>query len=163
VTDVVWLLALFVAAANPARHTGRVPGRAAAVAALLGLAAVGAVAGLSEPLLDALDVSLPSARIGVGVVVGVAGVRDMVRADAAVWEPVALRPELVLPALVAGADEGVLLTAIAAAVAIALTAVAATRPPAATRRPLTRGAARLLGGVLLVLGVDLVVDGVLDV
>ena len=167
-TDVVWVAVLFAAAANPARHAGRLAAagsgrRDAIVAAGVAIAAVVAAAGLADPLLDALDVTLPSARIAAGVVAGVAGVRDLLGSEPPAWEPVLVRPEVVLPAVVAGADEGAVLTALVAAVAIGATAVLATRTMGRTGRMVAHVSARMLGAALIVVGVDLVVDGVLDV
>lgn len=160
-----WALVVFTAAANPARQAGRTDadGAGAAGGALLAATAV-LLAWLSHPLLDGLDVSVPSAFIGVGLVAGVAGVRDLVTARPPVWEPVLSRPEVLLPAVPIGADHGTAVVAVGVVVAVALTLAA--------RRMRTAGAtaggghvtlSRILGGVLVVAGVDMVVDGILDV
>ena len=52
--------------------------RAITIAALLSAALVTLAAGLSEPLLDLLDVSPPTFRVAAGVVLAVAGIRWVV-------------------------------------------------------------------------------------
>ena len=72
-----------VCAANPFRVAACAPTnpdirrRAVAVAALLSLAAAGLLAVLSEPILEALNVSGSSSRIAAGAAVLVVGIRDL--------------------------------------------------------------------------------------
>jgi small neutral amino acid transporter SnatA (MarC family) len=103
----------------------------AAIGAGLLAAAVVAVALLADPLLDALDISAPNARIAAGLVVAAGGLGELVtprpRAGAAprgwtaavapVWFPVLFRPEVGLAALSLGEDHGVAVALAAALVA----------------------------------------------
>lgn len=166
---------VWVRAALPAGR-GRVV--AAAVAALLGFAAVVALAAVSGPVLDALDVSPSTFRIAAGAVAAIGGAVRLVvplpRPEPAgdVWRaglvpvafPTLLTPDLGLLALSLGADEGVLPVALAAAVALALLVAAAVVPPPQSGRAgaATTGMARVIAAVLVVAGVALAVDGVQD-
>src|ERR687895_260894 len=137
----LWAAAL-VLALNPARaafgvpRAGRSPRTVVGVAALggvIGALAVCAVAAVGGPLLEALDVSEPSFRIAAGIVAGLAGAADLFRrpppsepslpgwraALVPVAIPVGARPALLVLALGAGADRGVLVTAGAMAAGIA--------------------------------------------
>ena len=183
-----WLwAAVLVLALNPARaafgvpREGRSPQEVAGLAALGGLIgglAVCVFAAAGEPLLDALDVSEPSFRIAAGIVAVVAGAADLFRRPPApepalpgrraafipVAIPVVTRPALLVLALGAGADSGVLVSAGAMAAAVALFAVlAATAPIEGPRGRTLRWAGRFLAAGLLACGVILAVDGVLDV
>jgi small neutral amino acid transporter SnatA (MarC family) len=182
----LWFAALLVAL-NPARAAFAVPRAGRSPRAVAGLAAVGgaigglavcAVAAVGEPLLDALDVSEPSFRVAAGIVAVLAGATDLFRRAPApepalagrraalipVALPVVARPALVVMALGAGADQGVLVSAAAMATGTALlTALAAGWP---TEGPGVRGlrwAGRLLAAGLVACGVILAIDGVLDV
>jgi multiple antibiotic resistance protein len=182
----LWAAAL-VLALNPARAAFTVPraGRSprivaglAAVGGLIGALAVCAVAAAGDPLLDALDVSEPSFRIAAGIVGGLAGAADLFRRPTApepalagwgaaltpVAIPVVARPGLLVLALGAGADQGVLVSAGAMAMGIALLTGLAVGWP--TEGPGGRGlrwASRLLAAALVACGVILAIDGVLDV
>ena len=182
----LWAAAL-VLALNPARaafgvpRAGRSPRTVVGVAALggvIGALAVCAVAAVGGPLLDALDVSDPSFRIAAGIVAGLAGAADLFRrppsSEPALtgWRaalipvaiPVVARPALLVLALGAGADRGVLLSAGALAAGIALlTALTAGGPTEGTGGRGLRWAGRLLAALLVACGVVLAVDGVLDV
>jgi small neutral amino acid transporter SnatA (MarC family) len=182
----LWAAAL-VLALNPARaafgvpRAGRSPRTVVGVAALggaIGALAVCAVAAVGGPLLEALDVSEPSFRIAAGIVAGLAGAADLFRRPApsepalAGWRaalipvavPVVARPALLVLALGAGADRGVLVSAGAMAAGIALlTALTAGCPTEGTGGRLLRWAGRLLAALLVACGVVLAVDGVLDV
>jgi small neutral amino acid transporter SnatA (MarC family) len=182
----LWAAAL-VLALNPARaafgvpRAGRSPRTAAGVAAVggaIGGLTVCAVAAAGGPLLDALDVSEPSFRIAAGLVAVLAGAADLFRRPPppepalAGWRaalipvaiPLVARPALVVLALGAGADRGVLGSAgamtVGAALLVALTAGWPTEGP---RGRVLRWAGRLLGVALAACGVVLAVDGVLDV
>ena len=182
----LWAAAL-VLALNPARaafavpRAGRSPRTVAGLAALGGLIgglAVCAVAAAGDPLLDALDVSEPSFRIAAGIVAGIAGAADLFRRPPppepalAGWRaalipvaiPVVARPALLVLALGAGADQGVLVSAGAMAMGIAL--LTGLAPGWPTEGPGGRGlrwASRLLAAGLVACGVILAVDGILDV
>ena len=164
-------LVAFLVAVNPpaiaAALACSVSMRAISIAALLSAALVTLVAGLSEPLLDLLDVSPPTFRVAAGVVLAVAGIRWVVVGARPIVDespsPVGLLPLFVTPQLVAiaitlGVDDGVATAAIEGAGAL-LVAVIAAR---------WRGmgltwwswAARLLGLAGVAVGLALVVDGV---
>jgi small neutral amino acid transporter SnatA (MarC family) len=183
-----WLwAAVLLLALNPARaafgipRAGREPGepvRLAAFGGLIGGAAVIVLAAVADPLLDAFDVSDPSFRTAVGIVVGISGIADLFRrppppepslggmraALIPVAIPVVVRPAVLLAALGAGADEGLLAAigavAIGGALLVALTARVSIEGPAGRA---LRWAARLFAAVLVACGVVLVIDGVLDV
>jgi small neutral amino acid transporter SnatA (MarC family) len=182
----LWAVAL-VLALNPARaafgvpHAGRSPRAVAGLAAFggtIGALAVCAAAAAGGPLLGALDVSEPSFRIAAGIVAALAGAADLLRrppppepalagrqaALIPVAIPLVARPALLVLALGAGADRGVLVSALAMAMGIALlTGLAAGW---STEGPAGRGlrwAGRLLAAALVACGVVLLLDGVLDV
>jgi small neutral amino acid transporter SnatA (MarC family) len=179
--------AVLVLALNPARATFGVPhagrsGRAvvevAALGGTIGGLAVCAAAAAGGPLLEALDVSEPSFRLAAGIVAAVAGGADLLRRPPppepalAGWRsalvpvavPMVVRPALVVLALGAGADKGVLVSVGAMAVGIAaLIAPAAAWPIEGPGGRVLRWAARLLAAMLVACGVILAVDGLLDV
>jgi small neutral amino acid transporter SnatA (MarC family) len=176
----LWAAALLLAL-NPARAAFGVRrtavGAVAAGGAIGGLA-VCAAAALGGPLLDALDVSEPSFRVAAGVVAAAAGFVDLFRrppppepALAGRWAavvpvaiPVVVRPARVVLALSAGADRGVLLTAGAMAIGVALlTALAARWPTDGPAGRVLRWAGRLLAAALVACGVLLAIDGIVDV
>jgi small neutral amino acid transporter SnatA (MarC family) len=178
----VLLLAL-----NPARAAFAVPRAGRSPRAVAELAAVGGLAGalavcaaalLGDPLLEALDVSESSFRIAAGVVAALAGVFDLFRRPPApepaldglraalvpVAVPAVARPALLVLALGAGADSGVLVSVGAMAIGVAaLTALAAGVPPGGPSGRVLRWAARLLAVGLVALGVLLALDGILAV
>jgi small neutral amino acid transporter SnatA (MarC family) len=183
-----WLWALvLVLALNPARaafgvpRPGRSPRSAAGVAAAggaIGGLAVCAAAAAGGPLLEGLDVSEPSFRIAAGIVAGLAGAIDLFRrppppepaldgwraALVPVAIPVVARPALLVIALGAGADQGVLVSAAAMAAGVALlVGLVAGWPTEGSRGRVLRWAGRLLAAALVAGGVILTVDGVLDV
>jgi small neutral amino acid transporter SnatA (MarC family) len=182
----LWALALLLAL-NPARaafgvpRAGRSPRAVAGVAAAggaIGAIAACAAAALGDPLLEALDVSEPSFRIAAGIVAGLAGAADVFRRPPApepalagwraalipVAVPLVARPALLVLALSAGADRGVLPSAGAMVVAIALlTALATGWSTERVGGRVLRWAGRVLAAALLACGVVLAVDGVLDV
>jgi small neutral amino acid transporter SnatA (MarC family) len=182
----LWAAALLLAL-NPARaafavpRVGRTSREADELAALGGLAgglAVCAAAAAGPYLLDLLDVSDPSFRIAAGVVALLTGAADLFRRPPspepalegrrAALVPVAIpavaRPALLVMALGAGADSGVLLTAGAMAAGVALlTGVVASSRAEGPRERTLRWAVRLLAALLVACGVLLAVDGVLDV
>ena len=149
----LWAAALLLAM-NPARatfgipRTGRSPREVTVMTALgagLGACCVLLAALAGDPLLDLLDVSEPSFRTAAGVLAALVGAVDLFRrppspepalpgARAAlvpVAIPLVARPALLVLALGAGADEGVLVTAAAMALGVAaLTALTAAGPTA---------------------------------
>jgi small neutral amino acid transporter SnatA (MarC family) len=145
---------------------------------VIGGLAVCAAAAAGTPLLDALDVSDPSFRIAAGIVAAVAGAVDLFRrpptAEPALpgWGaalipvaiPVVARPALLVLALGAGADRGVLVSAGAMAIGIALlTGLVVACPTEGPEGRVLRWAGRLLAAALVASGILLAVDGVLDV
>jgi len=182
----LWAAAL-VLALNPARAAFGVPraGRpqrtvvgVAAVGGVIGALAVCAAAAAGGPLLEALDVSEPSFRLAAGIVAVLAGAVDVFRrpppAEPALagWRaaliPVAIpavaRPALLVLALGAGADRGVLESAGAMAMGIVLlTGLAAAWPTEGPRGRVLRWAGRLLAAALVACGVILAFDGILAV
>jgi small neutral amino acid transporter SnatA (MarC family) len=182
-----WLWALvLILALNPARAAFGIPRRgsrreAVELAALGGAAgglAVCVVAALGPALLDALNVSDPSFRAAAGIVAVLVGAIDIFRrppgpepaleggraALMPVAFPVVARPVLVVLALGAGADQGVLLTAAAMVAGVGmLAALTAWCDPEDRHRRVLRWAGRLLAAGLIAGGVVLAVDGVLDV
>lgn len=182
----LWLAAL-VLALNPARAACGVPGagksprtavRLAAVGGALGGLIVCAAAATGSPLLEALDVSDPSFRVAAGIVAALVGAADLFRRPPAPepalpgWRaalipvaiPVVARPALLVLALGAGADEGLLLSAGAMALGTALlTAIVAAWRTAASRARRLRWAARVLAAGLVACGVVLTIDGILAV
>ncbi len=183
-----WLwAAVLLLALNPARaaigvpRAGRPPRevvRVAAAGGAIGGLAVCAAAAVGGPLLDALDVSEPSFRIAAGVVAAVAGAIDLFRrppspepalpgrraALVPVAIPVVARPALLVVALGAGADQGVLVSVAAIATGVViLTGLAARWPTEGSRGRVLKWAARLLAAALIAGGVILTVDGIMDV
>jgi small neutral amino acid transporter SnatA (MarC family) len=183
-----WLwAAVLVLALNPARaafgvpRAGRSPrdvARLTAIGGAIGGLAVCGAAIAADPLLEALDVSDPSFRTAAGIVATVAGAADLFRRSPppepalAGWRaalipvaiPLVARPALLVLALGAGADHGVLLTAAAVATGIALLiALAARWPVEGPRGRALRWGTRLLAAGLIACGVILTIDGVLDV
>ena len=181
----LWLLALG-AAVNPVLVAFGVP-RGGSRSERVTIAALGGALGsvvlvvaglLAGPLLDLLDVSAPAARIGVGIVGGVAGLVRMIRRPpspepalaglAAAVVPVAVplfaAPAALLLAIGAGADLGVAIVVAAGLVATAaLTAVAAVLPPDGAGHRVALWAGRLLAAAGVAACILLVVDGVYDV
>jgi small neutral amino acid transporter SnatA (MarC family) len=182
----LWAAAL-VLALNPARAAFAVPRTGRSPRTAVGLAAVGGVIGglaacaaatVGGPLLDALDVSEPSFRSAAGIVAVIAGAADLFRRPPppepalagrrAALVPVAIpavaRPALLVLALGAGADRGVLVCVGAMAIGIALlTGLAAAWPTQGPGGRVLRWVGRLLAAALVACGVILAIDGVLDV
>jgi small neutral amino acid transporter SnatA (MarC family) len=184
-TPAVWLWTLvLLLALNPIRAAFAIPrgGSGAVELALLGGAA-GAVivliaSAFADPILDALHVSDSSFRIAAGVIAAIAGVADLFRAPArpepalagrlAALVPVAVplvaRPALIVLALGAGADRGLLPAVIALVAGVAGIAALTAAGAAESRRARTlRWLARLLAAGLIAGGVALFLAGVLDV
>ena len=120
-------LVAFLVAINPpavaAALARSVTMRAITMAALLSAALVTLAAGLSEPLLDLLDVSPPTFRVAAGVVLAVAGIRWVVVGARPTVDdspsgvgllPLFVTPQLVAIALTLGVDDGVATAAIGA-------------------------------------------------
>jgi small neutral amino acid transporter SnatA (MarC family) len=182
----LWAAALLLAL-NPARAAFAVPRAGRSPASVVGVAALGgaigaltvcAVAAAADPLLDAVDVSDPSFRLAAGIVAALAGAADVFRRPPAPepalpgWRaalvpvaiPVVARPALLVLALGAGAEQGVLVSLGAMAVGVALlTGLTAGWPTEGPRGKALRWAARLLAAGLVACGVILAIDGILAV
>ena len=183
-----WLwAAVLVLALNPARaafgvpRAGRSPRSVVGVSAAggaIGALAVCAAAAAGGPLLEALDVSEPSFRIAAGIVAALAGATDLFRRPPppepalAGWRavlipvaiPVVARPALLVVALGAGADQGVLVSAGAMATGVALLiGLVVGSPTGGSRGRGLLWAGRLLAAALVAGGVILTVDGVMAV
>lgn len=148
-----------------------------AVAALLVVISI--VAAVSGPLLSAMDVSGPTARIGAGLVVAITSLvrllRPVLRAEESTLDidpgwtsalipaafPVLLQPVVALVALSAGADRGWLQTVVLAAPAALVWAIATmmsgSKKPAPSSWHLR---VRSVASVGLFVGATLMVDGV---
>lgn len=184
----VWLwAAALLLALNPARAAFGIPraGRSAREVAdlavrggAIGALAVCVAAAVGSLLLDALDVSAPAFRTAAGIVAVLAGAADLFRRPPApepalagrraalvpVAIPVTARPALLVMALGAGADHGVLVGIGAMAIAVALTTGLVVRCPAeGPGGRILRWAGRLLAAGLVASGVLLAIDGILDV
>jgi len=179
-----WLwAAVLLLALNPARAAFAVPRadgapQTAAVGGAIGGLAVCAAAAVAGPLLDLLDVSDPSFRIAAGLVAALTGVSDLFRrpptpepalpgrraALIPVAVPAVARPALLVIALGAGADVGVLVAVAATVLGVALLAgLAAGAPTDGPGGRALRWAARVLAAGLVAGGVLLTIDGVLAV
>jgi multiple antibiotic resistance protein len=182
----LWAVALLLAL-NPARASFGIPraGRSsrevaevAAVGGAIGGLAVCAAAAAGDSLLHALYVSAPAFRTAAGSVAALAGAIDLLRRPpraepalagrAAALVPVAVplvaRPALLVMALGAGTDGGILPSAGAMAIGVALTTVLAVR--ASTDGPggrVLRWAVRLLATGLVASGVVLAIAGVMSI
>lgn len=175
-----FLLAAYVAAVNPPRirpGLSRVGDRGEPRPLLFGAlmaAGVGLLLVLgASTILDALDITDETWRLGAGVVAGLAGARVLIAPRLGelptakgmgllpVSFPLLLTPPLVVLAILSGATEpfpaawGLLVAGVAAGVAAGKLRM---RTPG-----LWLALARLLGAVLVVLGIALVVAGIRDV
>jgi small neutral amino acid transporter SnatA (MarC family) len=113
-TASLWLsIALFVTAVNsPLR---REPVRTAGASSVVTWIGVMALAWLSGPILDRLDVSAPNWRIAAGFVLVAGAIIDLVGKRV---EPLLFRPEIGALALQTGRDHGVLAAAFAGAIGL---------------------------------------------
>jgi small neutral amino acid transporter SnatA (MarC family) len=167
------------AAVNPCRLRLVLPERRGTVAlgALLALGVVSAIAALGGALLDALDISPESFRLGAALVLALEGARALVFARPAaepelpglraalvpVAFPLLLSPGVVALAVAAGGDdvEPDVIGATAAAFALVLAATFVPRGERADALLMAGG--RLLGALEVVAGVALAVDAIRDV
>jgi small neutral amino acid transporter SnatA (MarC family) len=177
-------VATLVLATNPPRRRAALSvdeTTTVALGATLAAVALVVVAAVSGPLLDALDVSAPNARIAAGLVLAVVSLHDLVwkpppsgaalpgRAAALVpvCFPVLLRPEVALVALSLGADHGVAAALLAATLGAAAVTGWHALGAARRERPVFTRVERGLGvvdaGLAAALAVALVADGVLAI
>jgi small neutral amino acid transporter SnatA (MarC family) len=178
----VWLgLAALVVAVNAPRRRAALSvddTRTVALGAALTAVTLVVFGAFATPLLGAMDVSAPNLRIGLGLVLAVVSVHDMVRRPPAagatlegwaaalvpVWFPVLLRPEVAMVALALGADHGIGVTAGAALLAMAIVvawhAVATPRGDGAAFFRVERGLGFVDSAVAAALALALAADGV---
>jgi small neutral amino acid transporter SnatA (MarC family) len=169
----------FVTAVNSCRLRLVLPERRAVVAlgCATALGAVAAIAAVGGALLDALDISPESFRLGAALVLFLEGARALVFAWPApepelaglkaavvpVAFPLLLTPGVVALAVAAGGDH-VELQAVAALVLACGLVLAATLLPRAERaRPLLVAGGRLLAALEIAAGVALAVSAIRDV
>lgn len=164
---------LVLVAVNPVRRRYELPSDRRQVAAGAGMTlALLLVLGLTgEAVLEALDITVPTFRVAVGLVLVIRAFVDLVRAlpkggpvprglqgaVAPVLFPVLLRPEVGLVAMLVGADAGIGWLVIGALLALLDPVFWAERTGNAR---LDRAFGAALSAVAIVLAVDLLVDGV---
>lgn len=166
-----------LAAVNPFRVGAVLAGRdrmVAAIGGVIALAALLVVAALSGPVLDWLEITTPTARIGAGMAVILVGARALVlrppepdpalpgrrAALVPVAFPVLVDPGLVLLTLAVANERGVAPGLGVAAVAIV---VGVTIGLASAGRPVVlRIANALVGGIAVAAGVAVTISGVFD-
>ncbi|MGE0027155.1 MAG: hypothetical protein AB7O78_05495 [Thermoleophilia bacterium] len=159
------MLAGFLGTTNAGRVAlglgeGRAPRRTLAVVLAAGAALILAGVLLADPLLDALDISPESFRIGAGIVLAALGAATLVRPrPGGPAGALLVTPDLACMAIAASADEGVGPALGAAAIALAVVAALALLP----RLGAAGRAAPFLAALQVVVGVALVVSGVRDV
>lgn len=169
----------FLAACNPAaalvalahdRRTDRpLPVIAGAVAAL---AALVLAAAASQPILDALDVTLGTFRVGAGAVLVVSGLRWLfagaprdaiepetdLRLAGFVAFPTLFTPSAAVLATSVGAEQGTVTVLVAAGIAIVLGAVGVYLRRSVPVALATAGV-RLIGAGTIIVGAGVIVDG----
>jgi small neutral amino acid transporter SnatA (MarC family) len=169
-----WWLAvvLLIVTINPPRRRSELGGnvRVIAAGAAITLFVVVVLGALGDWILDSLDITAPTFRVAVGLVLIARGVLDLIRspaepvdrpgwlgAVAPVFFPVLFRPELGLIAISVAVDAGLGPMLLGAAIGLALVV-------AATARLHDAGYGRALGAVfstaLIILAVDRLIDGV---
>ena len=169
----VLAILLVVVVVNPVRRRYELPTdrRQVAVGAGLTLGALVALGLIGESVLDALDITVPTFRVAVGLVVAVCAVVALFRrlpeggpvepglagAVAPVFFPVLFRPEVGLAAVLIGADAGVGWLLVGAVVALLDPVWWAERNRNAR---LDRAFGVVLSVAAIVLAVDLLIDGV---
>ncbi len=165
-------------AVNPARRALELvprPERRIATAAGVGVVvAVAALAAVSGPLLDLLDVSPPTFRVAAGLVLAFRGLLDLVltptpepeglsgwgEALFPVGFPVLFRPEVAVLALAVGADLGVARAGILSLVPVGLAGFAVVRWRHVRS---ARAVGVLLSAGAIVVGAALITNGVVDI
>ena len=176
----LWFVVLSaIAASNPPRVAERLSAtphderaRPLSIGVVILALALAVVAGLASQILDVLELSDETWRIATGAVAVLAGARVVVaplrpvpglrkntHALVPVVFPVMFVPELVLLMVLWGATEGFRGAAVALVVVVAALRLWAP----AEGGPVTRGAAKFLAALLVVVGVGLLVAGIRDV
>ncbi len=137
------------------------------------------IAVVADPLLEKLDLTPPTVRIAVALVVAITAVIDLVGRVPApdpglsglgagfvpVLIPLVLRPALALLALSAAADHGVAPVVVGAVLIVATTLAAGALAPIepGPRRVVIRWTMALLAVVVIAIAIGMAVDGVFDV
>jgi small neutral amino acid transporter SnatA (MarC family) len=168
-----------VAAVNPCRLRLTLPERRAAVAlgALLALGSVAAITAVGGALLDALDVSPESFRLGAALVLALEGARGVLlsrpgrepelaglgAALVPVAFPLLLSPGVVALAIAAGGDDVEAEALGALALALAVTLAVTLVPRGERADALLAAGGRLLAGLEVAAGVALAVGAIRDV
>jgi FtsH-binding integral membrane protein len=174
VRDWLFLLAVLNPAAVAVALWPREPLRTMLPAGAVATVVAAALAAWSGPLLDALDVSPPTAQVATAILVGIVAAVRFVRGPGHVGDegpvdgagrialpllfPVLVTPQLALASVVVGADAGGVVATLAAVLAAGLAVAAAV----VSKRRLTpwRVGARFLDAGAVVLALALAVDGV---
>jgi small neutral amino acid transporter SnatA (MarC family) len=165
-----------LAATNPPRVWSALPlgpdrRRAATAAGGVTLVVAVVLAALASGLLDLLDVSTSTFRVGAGLVIAVVGAHDLAAGapkpepSLKGWKagfvplafPLLVNPAFGAGALMAGADHGMATPVVATLVGVALLLVLSTT---AEHARVLRGVGRMVGAALVILGIALAVDGV---
>ncbi|MFN0093551.1 MAG: MarC family protein [Dehalococcoidia bacterium] len=179
-TETAQLIAIFIAAVNPAAvalAAGRFEPRTALAGGLGALALLAVAAFAADAFLDALDIEPETFRIAAGVVLLASGAVVIWRARAGALEPegsplaqalspiafpLLFSPAVAAAALSYGADDGPAKTILAGAIGLIL-AVAGLALGPGRARPVLDGVARLLGALLVAVAAGLIVEGVRDI
>lgn len=145
-----------------------------AVAVTIAFAGAVVTGAVSEPILDALDVTPGTFRVAAAVVLGLVGAQWLLAGGPSVaagvpnegWArvavpllfPVIFTPQLFIVSVSTGVDDGVVMVAAGTAVGLALALAAAV----ATKRhqPVWNAGARFAGALAIVVALALAVDGV---
>jgi len=179
------LLVAFVAAVNPPRSRLALPdqgaGRPRPLVVVIGsvgaVAVIAGLAGASAPVLDAVEVTPETFRIAAGLVAVLAGgwafVFPLPTSEpplrgwrAGIWPvayPLILAPEVLLLAIAGGTQNGAVGTTAAAVSAIAALGLLGLVPDRGTAPRVLAAAGRVLAGLLVVVGIFLMIDGIRDV
>ena len=169
-----WLLGvmLLIVTINPPRRRAELGRgtRAVVAGAAITLAVVVALGALGDWILDSLDITAPTLRVAVGLVLVARGLLDLFRrpappldrpgwsgAVAPVFFPVLFRPELGLVAISVGVDGGLGPVAFGAAAGLLLVLGAGSL---LDRPAYLRALGVVLSTALIVLAIDRLLDGV---
>lgn len=174
-----FLLFAFVAAVNPCRQRLVMPERLAVVAlgCLLSLGAVACIAALGGALLEGLDISPESFRLGAALVLALEGARFLLFARPGaepelaglkaalvpVAFPLLLTPGVVALAIAAGGDDVEPEAVGGLSIGLALVLGVGLVPRGPRADPLLMAAGRLFGALEIAAGVALAVGAVRDV
>jgi len=171
--SVLLAVLLMTAGLNPPRRRAELAARPTVVAAgaVLTVAVLIALGLAGESMLNALDISAPTFRVGVGLVLAIRGAIDLAMRPPAppaaadgmgaaavpVFFPVLFRPEAALVAVSVASDGGMGSMLLGAGVALALVVGLAA---AELHEMMLRAAGMLVSTLAVVVAIDLIVDGV---